>query len=698
MEKFQNSFLGGEIDPEFLLLGNAESANQSCRAARNVALLIGGGAVRRPGTDRLGPGRGIRYEFFRTRAGASYGVAFSNLAIWLLDRNTGASLGSLSAPWTSAQIDELTLVKGDGGLYAFSAYHPPQFISYEGAFAIAPLTFGAGVDGVTQQPYYRYADRGILMSVSGTDGPVNISFSAPVLTAQHVGTIFRRSGKELRIDTVTDPQNGTATVLQKLFPTFRVPVTNAAGFRLGQIVTGSLNSDRGEVVNIVGSAIHVLMIDSYVPYTYDADPLKSEKMVGPTGSAIINAAVTEITPATALDWDEQMISAARGYPSAGTFHRNRLVMAGFPAARRFVAASAVGDSRNFDTRSYDDDGADASDAFIEGLGNDDGAIQHLASLENLIVLGDRGVFYVPEVEYPFAAGTVRFNRIGPDGASKAHPAVVTEGVLYVDLSGGKIMGVLPTGLVGRPWEVRELSAAATPLIRSPRAILSASTVAARRHRMVFVLNADGTVAVLSYERFENFAGWALWDSPGASFQAIAVDDGLVWIGFLRSGVTSLCSLNWSTTIDEAVDYSVAALAHASMSVTIAWNGHFSGVNILDAAGVGAIAPGAGKKAGFDYAVKLEPFPPYDTERGRTVTEIVRAFAHVMNSGAFMMNGEYRSPYSFDDDPGAPPPLRTGDMEFYLWSEFGDSFVKAPTIEQVECAPLHVQGITMHGRF
>lgn len=701
-KRFQNSFLGGEIDPEFLMRGDAETANQSCERARNVALLTGGGAVRRPGTRLLAYSTNKkRYTFFSNSAGDIYALAMEGGFARIIDAETGQLLTSLAAPWAEADIDDAVFVNASNGVFVFSEKFWPQFVTYEaGVLTVEPHTFALGVEGTTLQPYYRFTRKNVTMSVSGETGNISITFDGPVFRTGHIGTIFRRAGREIRITGFTNSRNGTGTVLQTLYPTFIVPLDNTAGFKVGQIVAGSDTDYEGEVVNVFATEIVVLMRNSLVGFFHSAaDPTLSEKVIGPTGAGQVTGNSVKTAPASALEWDEQMISAARAYPRAAAIHRNRLVMTGFSSAPNIIAASALGSYDNFDTRQYDSAGPDASDAFIEGIGIDDIEVRHIASLENLMVLTNNGIFYVPEYNTEFAPGEVAFLRIGPDGASAAQPAVVTEGMIYVDESGGKIMAVAPTGLVARPWEVRELSQAASHLINNPKAIVAASTVGARRHRMVFVVNSDGTVAVLSYQRFENFAGWALWNRPDATFEAIAVNGDDVWVSFLRAGVYPRCRLDWSATLDEEIAYTAPAAAHAGLAVTLSNGGHYAGRGTLDGSGnYPGVTPAAGLGVGFDFDVELRPFPPYDARFGRNPTAIARVWCHIYQSGAFTVDGEYWSPYRFDDNLFTAPPVRTEDVEFLLYDNDSDSFLTTPLIKQTECAPLHIRALTMQGRY
>lgn len=118
---------------------------------------------------------------------------------------------------------------------------------------IGPYLFDQDGSGAKQQPYYRYAPKGIEMLCSARSGDaITVTFSQPVLSSQHVGVSFRFHGQEIVMTAVTSATVGTANVIEDLPPTRRVPVSGGsnglASFKVGQTLIGVDSGAEGEIV------------------------------------------------------------------------------------------------------------------------------------------------------------------------------------------------------------------------------------------------------------------------------------------------------------------------------------------------------------------------------------------------------------------------------------------------------------------
>src|SRR5690606_3443297 len=67
--------------------------------------------------------------------------------------------------------------------------------------------------GVSQQPYYKFANSAVTVTPSATTGSITLTASANVFEAGHDGTRMRVGGKEVLVTAVNSPTVLTVTVI-----------------------------------------------------------------------------------------------------------------------------------------------------------------------------------------------------------------------------------------------------------------------------------------------------------------------------------------------------------------------------------------------------------------------------------------------------------------------------------------------------
>jgi hypothetical protein len=149
------------------------------------------------------------------------------------------------------------------------------------------------------------------------------------------------------------------------------------------------------------------------------------KITGYTSSTVVTGTIIEtVSGGTGphVNWEEELISAPRGYPQAVTFHDNRLYFAGVKDAPAAVIASQVGGYFNFDVGTGLAD--EAINVFVSGDRVNE--IRHLVSSRNLQVLTDGGEYFVPTSTDTSAVtpANITFLRQTPYGCSRAKPIIL----------------------------------------------------------------------------------------------------------------------------------------------------------------------------------------------------------------------------------------------------------------------------------
>lgn len=693
--QFTNDLSAGEIAPQYVMRADAAVRNRAAKQARNVLLTPGGGYTRRWGSRWRAtlPGD-ARLEVIGVGADDAQIIAFLDEAMRVYDLDGTLVEEVTGCIWTDADLRDMQIAAENDRIIICSQTFFPQVATFDGAnWTVDDFEFAAGVNGAINQPYYRFAADGVALQPGAYTGTgIALATSAAFFTADHVGARIRYSGQEIEVKTVTNGTTATGDVIGTLYPTITCTIGSTTGFYVGQVVEGADTEIRG-VVAVITDATHmdVQLIDGYTPFA------ATEKLTGPTAQSTLSAVSTAAAPAATVDWDEQVISAARGYPGACALHRTRLLLGRFPAVENLMCASTVGDVTDFNVG----EGAD-TDAIVETLGRDKTVkIRHFGSTEQLLIFTEVGPFYVPEqVTAPLSATNLELLQIGPESAGAPSPLLVAEGFLFSEDGSGRLMGVVPTGNVRRSWEISDLSELAYHLMGTPVEIetVPASSLT---DRLVCQLLADGTMAVMNYRRGGENTAWTLWSTNG-EWRSIAAAAGDLYAvtrrqidgadayflevfddGVYGDGIVSLANT------------AAAATQYADTSGLAVWQDEaWLGTSALNGSGVMSTPPTAtgAVQIGFDFTDTVEVVPPIDAEFGlKPKIRICRAWLDVIASGQVKVNDYGGSGYPSADGVGGAIPLHTGQLTYHL---LGRGRTQTLTISQDHGEPLEVRSITM----
>lgn len=684
----------GELAEEFIMRTDLQVRNEGARQFRNVLLKAGGGWRRRWGTLDLAELDGLtRLETYGVGSDDAQLLIFGDGLFEVRDLD-GAVVQTLTAsvPWVEDDLFTMQVAIEDGKIVVTCrTFEPQQLTLTAGTWAIAGLGYADGLNGSILQPYWRYAERGVSLTPGAYSGAgVALVTSADFFDADHVGSRLRYTGIEIEVTGVTDAQNATGTVIGSLYPTLNCTVGSSTGFLVGQEVQGEDSQVRGVVAAVPsGTSVRVQLTEGYT--YFDA----TEALVGPTAKSTMSAVSLHGTPAPTVDWDESLISVARGYPGACALHRNRLLLGDFPQAQSVMAASATGDIGDFNTGT----GLE-TDAIVERVGRESSlGLRHFGSTEQLLLFTEGGPYYVPEqVAAPLSPTNFELLKISPEKVGAPSPILVSEGMMFNELGSGRLMIAIPTGNVRRSWEVADLSELAYHLMGTP---VEAELVAAgtESDRLVPVLRSDGKMAVLTYRRAAQFSAWGLWSTTGA-WRSIVNAAGTLYAVAERTinGATVYRLEKFDT---DAWADGMVSLAALDTPVT-QYAGHTVGVwdgpNKIGEYEVGADGVLVGVddsfgavQVGLDFTLTVEGVPPVDSERGlRPNYRITRADVDVIESVGFKGNNRDPSGWSGGTIGGAAGPS-TGVRRF---RPLGRGKYPTFTITQDVGGPLEVRSITL----
>jgi len=697
------SFEGGEGDVQYQRRADSEIWIRTARKLRNVRILNGGGAARRPGLARGVESSGpVRLLEFISRAGDRRMLAFRPTAVDIYESDLTVEDTETSLPWAADDLATMQFATENDRVIVTSQQFLMRTLerSSAGAWTGASFSYDTGPESSKKQPYFRFSDtRGITLLPSGTSGSITVTASAALFVAGHVGTRFRILNREVEVTAYTDSTHVTATVIQALYPTMRWTVGSTTGFGVGDQVTTTADSVEGEVAAIVSAT----QIDVILKNGFTNPTVTSNVVVGPNTSSALSAVTTTTSLAT-TQWDEQMISSVRGYPGGCCFHRSRLVLYDFPQAPEYIAASAVGLYNDFDVG----DGLD-DDAIIEGIGDAPGKrIRHAISAEQLIVLGESGAYYVGDgSQSVLTPTTVDFLKIGPEPVGDANPVLAAEGVVYRETKADRIMLLQPTGTVRRSWNTTELADLSPHLVRNPTRLCIVDGCEWGPERYVFAVNDDGTLGCMHFRRGSEVVGWGLWETEG-TFVDLGAFDTEVWAVALRDGIYTIEIFDTDRLTDESVLITNAEgdtptdASWAGKEISLVWRTTEDGesrraeVGYFGGTGAGALAgaPTAGRdyEGGRRFYTQVGLWPPIDPEAGpRSWIRCSRVAVDTVDSGLYYVDEKPRTPYRAADDLTQPPPLRSGWRALKRLGRERDPEVD---VTQVESAPLTVRSVVL----
>lgn len=725
----QFTFQCGEVHPDYVWRPDLALRKKSLKTALNVRPRLSGAAESRPGMTRIAAAAGDGWIVDMIVESTVYFLVFTAAQVAIYRKSDRALVTTLTtAPWTADMVLGLDFDTHGRKCWVFHQDMPTQLIELPdgGTWTRTAMAFPVGIGDAIRQPYYRFAPKGVTLQPSdSTEGAsITIETSEDYFDADMVGLRFRLQGREVVTTAWTDARHMTATVVQKLFETWSVPVEDSSGFEVGEIVEGKDSTAKGEVVDIPDGTHLVLLMLNFSEFLYKPaagdDPEVKELLVSPNATTHITGATSQETDAPVLDWTEQAISAFRGYPGTGAVHANRLWLGRLPEVPFGILASVIGGLDDFEAAP--DDNA----AIFEEIGSPDiGEIMHIVSGEQLLVMTRRKLLYYPESESnPIRPTGFQLLEVGPDGANSAPPINTSEGVLYAAANGGALLGAFPTGDVRHSWRTSNLSDLAAHLIALPRSIAYVDAVRGEAERYAYVANANGELAVLTYSSTDADTppGWAPWVTNG-SFRSLAAADGECWALVRRTiaGVTAyqIEVIEADRLVDGAIDLPAQAsnpattetidtpsgpmaaellwryAPYASTTVSLLIDGAYIGEVALDADGdFGAPDINGSIELGFMYATECVPWPPMpadDQRARRRPRRITRA--HVRYRGRYMtVDGTMRAAFEAGEDTRHTPPERD---ELYTAAVFsGWSQEPTVTIAKPYPAPWQLLGLSL----
>ena len=736
-----SNFQFGEISPSLISRTDSKVYSNSAQKVENFFIRAEGGVIKRSGLSNI-------YEFDTTVDTSKtqqhrlvpfifsdderYIISLENLKIRVFRVDTSFNVtlattitqdsSSAALPLTHDNIHEITYAQsGDTMFIAHQTFMVRKLVRTGlTSFAVETYTFDQNsANTIVHQPYFSFQTPGMTLDPSATSGSgVTFTTSAAYWdttgsqsggdypNSKHIGINFRYNDAEFQITSVQSATQATGTIFGNLkrrlkvdsfrtnegVGTVRVTLLNhglsasdaftiADASAVGGIARSNLNGAR---------TVSEVIDDNTFTFTAGANAT-SATAGGGTPTLETHAPVTE--------WAEQSYSALRGFPAAVAFHQNRLWYGGTIGQPDGLWASKTATYFNFDVGDAEDD--DAID-ITTSIGEVN-TIRHIISNKDLHVFTSTDEFIVPALQGQVTTPTnASIERQTSFGSSFLRPYIYDGATVFVDSSGAMVREFIfadaVKGYTGQP-----ISTLSSHLINTPIQMSMLSGAIGRAENYLFIVDADGTLAVFNSNRVEQRAGWTQFTSQG-SFHSCCVIDTHVYavVKFDKGDGTNkyfLCEFSNTFNTDLAKTYSgtngvfSVSSDFANGAVVDVVNGTFylgsftvSGGNV-DVSSVDSSISSAEIGFKFDVTLKTNPIDAVVadgplTGEFRTVQRVV---LDLNNTLSVTVNNTNLIIRQVTDDMSQPRNAVTGKKEFRLLG-FGTD----PQVTITQNAPLALQ--------
>lgn len=736
-----SNFQFGEISPSLISRTDSKVYSNSAQKVENFFIRAEGGVIKRSGLSNI-------YEFDTTvdttktqqhrlvpfifSDDERYIISLENLKIRVFRVDTSFNVtlaatvtqdtSSAALPLTHDNIHEITYAQsGDTMFIAHQTFMVRKLVRTGlTSFQVETYTFDQNsANTIVHQPYFSFQTPGMTLDPSATTGSgVTFTTSAAYWDttgsqsggdypdSKHIGINFRYNDAEFQITSVQSATQATGTIFGNLKRRLKVDSfrTNEG---VGTVRVTLLNhglsandaftiADASAVGGIARSALNGARTVSEV---IDDNTFTFTAAANATSATAGGGTPTLETHAPVTEWAEQSYSALRGFPSAVAFHQNRLWYGGTIGQPDGLWASKTATYFNFDVGDAEDD--DAID-ITTSIGEVN-TIRHIISNKDLHVFTSTDEFIVPALQGQVTTPTnASIERQTSFGSSFLRPYIYDGATVFVDSSGAMVREFIfadaVKGYTGQP-----ISTLSSHLINTPIQMSMLSGAIGRAENYLFIVDADGTLAVFNSNRVEQRAGWTQFTSQG-SFHSCCVIDTHVYavVKFDKGDGTNkyfLCEFSNTFNTDLAKTYSgtngvfSVSSDFANGAVVDVVNGTFylgsftvSGGNV-DVSSVDSSISSAEIGLKFDVTLKTNPIDAQVadgplTGQPRTVQRVV---LDLNNTLSVTVNNTNLIIRQVTDDMSQPRNAVTGKKEFRLLG-FGTD----PQVTITQNAPLALQ--------
>lgn len=718
-----NNFSFGEVSPSLTSRTDSQVYQNAAETVKNFFVRSEGGVVKRSGmkhihtfTDTYDSSltQQIRIEPFVFSDDEKYILAFraGNVDIFFINPTTGAiSLSTTVAmsKITNARLHQFTFAQQGDFVFICHADFFPETLYRTGleTFARADFAFDESRDGNRRfQPYYNFQGSTVTITPSHTSGTGRtLTTSSAYWDSGMVGSRILIGDTEVVLTGVTSTTVATGnikgTIRKQLdFDAFEtkngsnkievIHVNHGLASGASIIVANAGGVGGISDSNINGSRTISRIIDEN-KYEFTAGGSANSGAIGGGSPTIESAGAT-------TDWYEQSYSSYRGYPSAVTFHENRLWFGGTDSQPDGIWGSKIGQYYNFDVG----DGSDTDAIDLDATAGVTNRIRHLVSNRDLQVFASQGEFFVPSsTTQVLTPANAHISSQTPFGTGFLRPQSIDGGTLFVQASGTAVREYVFSD-AENSYVGGHVSLLSSHLIDDPIQLAVLSGSLRRSGQYGFFLNGDGNISVYYSIRSEKKLGWMNWETNGSFISVCSTGTDLFAVTVRDQGDGTnklfLEQFDSDLQLDLSDDYTgtagvfdVSAVYADGAEVDVIDGNEYLG-NFTVASGnvdVSAVKASTSAEIGYKFTPELKTLPIDAQMQGGPMTARPRRISMVdldlNNTLSVSVNGTSMIIRNVTFDPSEARVPVTGKKEFRPLG-----FSKDPRVTISQSAPLDLQ--------
>lgn len=719
----QNSLITGSISPTLLGRIDLEKYYNAVEEAENVVIMPHGGMKRRGGLKNIASvdtgSRLFSFEFSTTQ---NYVFVLSTTDINVYKPNDDTLYATISwaVSLTQAQLDEMDIIQSADTVIMVHEDFKPIEIQRQGGDTVWDIDYLT----LTNIPKFDY---------DTTKAPLFFNYGSSVVVDMVIDDIVYNNDGNYKnglngnlYKAKYDVGNGDISTID--FTKETADYTNdgtsvTQTVQIGEVV---LNVDGDDTDGLEGHAYRAITLRSSIDLstedytdtdnwadnglwtnegvrpdvwgiTNEADYTNDGTSVGQTvafgeivyndvngldghvySPAIDDVVVADLSTEDYSDtsvWDDLGVydSTDRGWLRTCTFHQGRLWFGGSKSKPTSVWASVVNDFYNFDTGKDD---VLADDGIFDILDTDQfNAIQNIVSGTKLQVLTAGGEFVNTEdILTPTTSTWVRYTGYG---AKRLKPAILDGATYFMDRFGKTVRSLIYSFEEGG-YTTPPVSILSEHLINDVQDVDIVRGSSNSVSNLLYLVNADGTVAVFNTLRNENISGWTKWTTSG-TFKRVTVTGDAVSFVVSRDGSEYLEVLDEDILLDHSFyttssDFvEVDALLLASEIRVVADNVIQTTTSAVDESGTyKAYADQTSDEvyAGLNYDVKIKTLPVAMGTRDEgniryLPKRVTKCIVQMHQSRGVYVNNQLITNRQFGDPTDSVFPLVTGQRNTHL---------------------------------
>lgn len=431
----------------------------------------------------------VKLKDFSVTTNTHYLLAFTDGNCRIFNSNTNAHVADIKTPYLSGEVKAVRDIQSESVMILLHEDHEPRRIINLGTdqeWSIDTPTF-------SNIPLYDYNDD---LSPTPTSDVQILTFTAFV-----AGDTFQIDVEGILSKNITFAGDANAAERSSTANNIRKNLQDMPNF-----------GDTGVTVARTGALAYTI--------TSAGESAKAFELFSafPTsGTASKSIAFTHSV--TGAPRKESVWSATRGYPINGCFYEGRLVFGGTKSKRQSLLMSKSGSAFDFNI----DEGADDDAIFVTISSRKLNNIVDVFPGRNLQIFTDGSEFAINIS--PVTPTTIAITPQTSHGSLNLEAKEIDGATIFADRNGKSIKRFL-FSFNEDSYASSDISVLSPEIIKSPIDLAILGGTSSDSANWVFIVNTDGTAAILNTLRDQDINGFTVWTTSGAIKDVSVVDDKL----------------------------------------------------------------------------------------------------------------------------------------------------------------------------